>query len=284
MPLSLETLTVNQFFGFMPFGFPGGEEPTPEQKAEMERQNDLRRMNNQESQHRVNDLLDSLSNDNLSTLRGIIEAVEGCEHGTATGAFINGRITEILRTKHGKCPCGTNHDEALGDLAVPPAESNETDEEFQARLDAARAGALVRIEDLPAEKIIRDHAAGLMKSDFNRADGQRVLTKIIEQMGRDRNLESHETERLTRYGLAYLDEINPNQAAEPKILAAEPANPITAELEAKAKEYGVAFVPLTNEVVCLEGCGRRWVSLEDRMMKRAGKEGCDFCMQKEKWG
>lgn len=32
------------------------------------------------------------------------------------------------------------------------------------------------------------------------------------------------------------------------------------------------------------GCGAQYFSIQDRMLKPAGPEGCDGCIQKEKWG
>jgi hypothetical protein len=39
----------------------------------------------------------------------------------------------------------------------------------------------------------------------------------------------------------------------------------------------------TNKVICIN-CGMVYPNLEDRIMKPAGKEGCEGCINKEKWG
>lgn len=39
----------------------------------------------------------------------------------------------------------------------------------------------------------------------------------------------------------------------------------------------------TGKVICL-GCGKEYPSLQDRMLRQAGIEGCETCIQKMKWG
>jgi len=50
-----------------------------------------------------------------------------------------------------------------------------------------------------------------------------------------------------------------------------------------AIEYGVEPTGVAEQVRC-SNCGQQYVSLEDRMLRKAGKEGCNGCIEKEKWG
>lgn len=38
-----------------------------------------------------------------------------------------------------------------------------------------------------------------------------------------------------------------------------------------------------DKIVC-KGCGKSYVSVEDRMLRRKGVEGCEGCIHKNKWG
>jgi hypothetical protein len=56
------------------------------------------------------------------------------------------------------------------------------------------------------------------------------------------------------------------------------------DYDALAKEYGVMFADdQTTGVICVE-CGHRYISLDDRMLRKPGQGGCIGCQHKTKWG
>lgn len=79
----------------------------------------------------------------------------------------------------------------------------------------------------------------------------------------------------------------PETPAEPP--ATPPANttPLAAPVEdAVLKAYNLRLAPDAsnpNRVQCL-GCDAFYVSLDDRMLRNPGADGCDGCKQKAKWG
>jgi hypothetical protein len=64
-----------------------------------------------------------------------------------------------------------------------------------------------------------------------------------------------------------------------------PGDPI-ANMKANALEWGVTFADegnLFGPVIC-DGCGQEYVSLEDRMLRPPGLDGCHFCQLKSRLG
>jgi hypothetical protein len=49
-------------------------------------------------------------------------------------------------------------------------------------------------------------------------------------------------------------------------------------------ELGVEFIPQQYPKIKCKNCGKEYVSLEDRMRRKPGADGCDGCQQKSAWG
>lgn len=53
----------------------------------------------------------------------------------------------------------------------------------------------------------------------------------------------------------------------------------------KCNEYNVTASDSTgDDKVTCKGCGTEYVSLDDRMLRPPGIEGCSVCVQRQKWG
>lgn len=65
-------------------------------------------------------------------------------------------------------------------------------------------------------------------------------------------------------------------------------NPLTTQQTIEMHRYGLDDLRAEEDYELLgfvcKGCGMKYQSVEDRMLKLPGKEGCDGCIQKEKWG
>lgn len=80
-------------------------------------------------------------------------------------------------------------------------------------------------------------------------------------------------------------------AAISRLAGEVPERPLPQHMEEMALQYGVedAWEQVSDTVLKFVGwqcnnCGKRYPSLQDRMMKPPGIEGCDGCIQKVKWG
>lgn len=94
----------------MPFAFIG--EIPDEIKQQMQENRDRHEMAAEVWRHEVNDLLHTLTAEQLATFRRLLLAMDA-----NTVNYYNGVTTTLLELKHGVCPgCGKNHDEDL--LAV----------------------------------------------------------------------------------------------------------------------------------------------------------------------
>lgn len=78
-----------------------------------------------------------------------------------------------------------------------------------------------------------------------------------------------------------------------KLAWVPPERPLPVHMEEMALQYGVEDAWSESEdrpgQLHFEGwqcnnCGKKYPSLQDRMMKPPGIEGCDGCIHKEKWG
>lgn len=76
---------------------------------------------------------------------------------------------------------------------------------------------------------------------------------------------------------------HPDVPSETRISDASKSKMTTTEYLNKCIEYRVHIRGDGPEVIC-NNCGVTYVSLEDRMLRRPDIEGCDGCIQKEKWG
>lgn len=56
----------------------------------------------------------------------------------------------------------------------------------------------------------------------------------------------------------------------------------TVQERAKMDEYGLDY--MAGQGFFCKNCGQRYVSIEDRMLKPPGGEGCGGCITKSKWG
>ena len=76
--------------------------------------------------HEVHSFINSLNEEQLDTLRGIL--VNYWDRPTA--AFLVGNIANIMVTKFGRCPvCGQDHDEALHEMADEGKDDNVPEDE-----------------------------------------------------------------------------------------------------------------------------------------------------------
>ncbi len=48
--------------------------------------------------------------------------------------------------------------------------------------------------------------------------------------------------------------------------------------------YGVQLIPQSFPKVACGRCGKEYVTLQDRILRKPGIDGCDGCQQKEAWG
>lgn len=73
-------------------------------------------------------------------------------------------------------------------------------------------------------------------------------------------------------------------AGPPAQPSADSTEPVLSDADRKdlMKVYNLIQHP-SGALLC-GGCGQTYVSLEDRMLRAPGAEGCDSCQQKAKWG
>lgn len=78
------------------------------------------------------------------------------------------------------------------------------------------------------------------------------------------------------------DEMRVVGSEETEALVAEESPLPVIQEQAKMDEYGLDYDE-DGKLFC-KNCGTKYVSIEDRMLKPPGTEGCSGCIQKSKWG
>jgi len=190
----------------------------PEMRAQMEEAEAHRRMHMRDNTHALRDLLAALDKDQLTTLHMLVHACDNEQ----TSAYWRGQIAMMLDLKHEVCPCGTDHDQELGDLM---GHTHAPD------MPEQKGGRPIEDVQLPEEPV--SHAQ--TEPPF----------EPVNQAEHDETLE------------LYNIELNPDYP--------EKASEGAAEYRCK-------------------GCGVAVVSVEDRMLRKPGVDGCSGCQQKSAWG
>jgi hypothetical protein len=224
-------------------------------------------MSHQQHIHEVNDFFRSLTKEQMTTLHTLLgHILEGTQEDNERGAYYVGRLSEHLMIKHGVCICGVDHDAEAKEML-----SKQTTGEEVTPSDIAKNYTKGWIRDANAPSMPRSEAL-------------KILEDKIGWLGHAEGWSEIEITNAKLDAANMLDDLvySHNQAAP---TPAEDAPTAESKDEQNLKAYHVLRVPVSNEVVCATpNCGRRWMNLEDRMLGKPGKGGCDFCCQREKWG
>lgn len=150
-----------------------------------------------------------------------------------------------------------------------PEEMKQQIEEMQERQEMANTSAKQQLSRF-FQELTEDQVVAL-------AEIFRICASVEQAI--------HYYEGFTRAVLATRFNKWPGWDDEPNVdtlVAVEMDSPSEVDVEAAMREYGLTRTE-DGRLIC-DGCTREYISLEDRMLRAPGPDGCTGCVQKTKWG
>lgn len=220
----------------------------------MQKMQDMNEMSGQAIRHEIAALFAELSKDHLHALRMLLSTFANVQprKSVLLSSYYEGIAVATIQSRFNVCPgCGENHNEIMMD-------------------ELAGAKPLEKPSE-PPHPTLADGSKEFEGGTEIQPGLYFFKGKVPASKGSKDKPIPHIEGQMTIFDMPGVNDMSAEEAIEAYDVMQEYG------LSASIGERGGVQYNCNN-------CGQLYQSLEDRKLKKPGKEGCEGCIQKEKWG